>query len=232
VNPTNPCGGGGGGGRGGGGGFGGGGGSQGPLVLPGTYNVALVVDGKTVDTRPMRVVADPDSMLTDLQRRRYYDTVMDLHEIQRRGTEVANALNSMYLQMTDLGSKVPSSSAPDAVKQQFEALNKEFNTVREKFGVPPPPPQQGGFGGGGGGGRGGGAPQEPNNLLNRAGSVKGQILTFYDVPSDTLAKAYADVKATLPKAIQEANAFLARAATVSQALKKSDLTLTVPPTIK
>ena len=234
VSPMNPCGGGGGGGRGGGGGAGGGG-SQGPLVLPGTYNVALVVDGKTVDTKPMRVVADPDSMLTDLQRRRYYDTVMDLHEMQRRGTEIANGLNSMYLQMTDLASKVPTSSASDNVKKEFEALNKEFNTVREKFGVPPPAPPQGGFGGGGGGGgggRGGGAPQEPNNLLNRAGTVKGQILTFYDVPSDTLAKAYADVKATLPKAIQEANAFLARAMTVSQALKKSDLNLTVPAPVK
>jgi hypothetical protein len=234
VSPMNPCGGGGGGGRGGGGFAGGGGGSQGPLVLPGTYNVALVVDGKAVDTKPMRVVADPDSMLTDLQRKRYYDAVMDLHEMQRRGTEVANALNSMYLQMTDLASKVPTSSAPDGVKKEFDTLNKEFNTVREKFGVPPPAPQQGGFGGGGGGGggRGGGAPQEPNNLLNRAATVKGQILSFYDVPSDTLAKAHLDVKATLPKAIQEANAFLARAMTVSQGLKKSDLTLTVPAPVK
>ena len=44
----NPCGGGGGFGGGGGGRGGGGGGPQGPYVLPGTYNVTLMVDGKVV----------------------------------------------------------------------------------------------------------------------------------------------------------------------------------------
>jgi hypothetical protein len=43
---------------------------------------------------------------------------------------------------------------------------------------------------------------------------------------------YNDVKADLPKAIADANAWLGRAATVSQALKKSDITLTVPPVVK
>jgi hypothetical protein len=30
---------------------------SGPFVLPGTYSVALVVDGKTVETKPLRVMA-------------------------------------------------------------------------------------------------------------------------------------------------------------------------------
>ena len=49
--------GGGGGGFGGGGFGGGGGGNPGPYVLPGVYNVSLVVDGKTLETRPLRVMA-------------------------------------------------------------------------------------------------------------------------------------------------------------------------------
>jgi hypothetical protein len=36
----------------------------------------------------------------------------------------------------------------------------------------------------------------------------------------------------MPKAITEANAVLTHAATVAQALKKYDITLTVPPTVK
>ena len=231
--PMNPCGGGG-----GGGGFGGGGGggaTQGPLVLPGTYTVSLLVDGKPVDSKPMRVIPDPESTLTDLQRRRYYDTAIDLHDMQRRGTETSVALNSLYTQMTDLGTKIPGmANVPDTVKAQFDAVNKEFNAVRVKFGVPPPPPPQGGGRGGGGGGGfggGGGAP-DPNNLLNRASTVKGQILSFYDTPSDTLTKAYADLKLTLPKAIADANALLTRAAALSAALKKHDITLTVPPPVK
>jgi hypothetical protein len=46
--PANPCGGG-----------GGGGGSAGPHVMPGTYSVALLVDGRVVDTKPMTIVMDP-----------------------------------------------------------------------------------------------------------------------------------------------------------------------------
>jgi hypothetical protein len=47
-----------------------------------------------------------------------------------------------------------------------------------------------------------------------------------------MLKQYADVKLALPKAIAEANAFLAKARTLSQTLKGSDITLTVPPTVK
>ena len=72
----------------------------------------------------------------------------------------------------------------------------------------------------------------PNDVLTRLGNVKTQILTFYDVPSDTLTKSYADLRVAMPKAIADANAFLARAMTVSQALKKSDVTLTVPAPVK
>jgi hypothetical protein len=187
----------------------------------------------------MRIVADPDSILTDVQRRRYYDTAMDLHEMQRRGTEMETALQSLLPQMTDLAAKVPAmSNVPDAVKAQFDTLNKEFTTIREKFGVEPPDPNQaaGGFGGrgggGGGGGRGGGPAPNPNDVFTRLGTVKTQILTFYDVPSDTLTKSYADLKVSMPKAIADANAFLARAMTVSQALKKHNVDLTVPAPVK
>jgi hypothetical protein len=36
----------------------------------------------------------------------------------------------------------------------------------------------------------------------------------------------------MPKAVADANVWLARAAAVSQALKKYDITLTVPPAVK
>ena len=42
-----------------------------------------------VDTKPMRVIADPAMQMTDVQAKRYYDVVVDLHEMQRRGSEMA-----------------------------------------------------------------------------------------------------------------------------------------------
>ena len=227
YDPFNPCGGGGGGGGRGGGG--GGGGAAGPLVLPGTYNVSLVVDGKVVDTKPIRVVADPANELTDVQRRRYYDITTELHDLQRRGTEVANALTPLHAQITEAAGKVGGLSDA-AVKAQFDALQKDFAAVGGKFGVPPP--QAGGGGGRGGGGRGGGQALDPANVLGQTGAVKSQILAFYDTPSEALMRAYTDVRTALPKAVVEANAFITRAMTVSQALKKHNIELTVPAPVK
>ena len=216
----NPCG-------GGGGGFGGGGGNQGPWVLPGAYNVSLIVDGQSVGTKPVSLLLDPANPLTDAQRRRYFDIAMDLHRLQTRGVAVASALNPLYTQMTDLADKLPGmTNVPDAVKTQFAAVQKEFDTVREKFGVPPA------IGGGGGRGGRGGAAANPENLLARAGTVKGRIMSFYDMPSDALIAQYTDVRVALPRAVTEANAFLAKATALSQALAKSGVTLTVPPAVR
>jgi hypothetical protein len=225
YDPFNPCGGGGGGGR---GGFGGGGGSAGPLVLPGTYNVALLVDGKAVDTKPMRVVADPASEMTDVQRRRYYDIAMELHDLQRRGVEVANALTPLHAQITQVADKV-GALQDAAARSQFEALQKDFAAVGGKFGVPPPQPPAGG--GGRGGGRGGGGGGD-SSLLGQTGSVKSQILAFYDTPSEALMRGYTDVRTALPKAIVEANAFITRAMGVSQVLRKHNIELNVPAPVK
>ena len=213
-----------------------GGGSAGPLVMPGTYNVSLMVDGKAVDTKPMRVVSDPAVQMTDLQRRRYFDTAMELHDLQRRGTEVAVGLNSIHEQMAELSTKLQgASNVPDAVKGQFATFQKEFDSVRAKFGVPFA--QDGGAGGrgggrGGGGFGGGGGGGNPSDVLGRAASIKSQILTFHDLPSDSLLRQHTEVRAELPKVIAEGNAVLTRAAALSAALAKHNITLKVPPPAK
>ena len=123
-------------------------------------------------------------------------------------------------------------NVPAAVKTQFDAANKEFDAVRVKFGVPPPAGGGGGRGGGGGG-FGGGAPAASSaDVVARVAAVKGLLLAFQDNPSDTVVRQYTDVKATLPKAILEGNAFLVKAMTLSQALKAHNLTLTVPAPVK
>lgn len=267
--PMNPCG-GGAGGFGGGGGRGGGGGTNaGPPVAPGTYNVALVVNGKTIETKPIKVVLDPEVQMNDLQKKQYFDMLMDLHDVQRQGTDMQPALNAIYIQMADVAAKVKASSnMPAAAKTQFEAFNKEFDTVRAKFGVPPAVGGGGGGRGGGGGGGGGaaagaaggrgGAPGaageaaagNPENtggfgqiaqggggarsadLVGRAGYIKGQVMTFWELPSETTMKQYNDLKLAFPKAALEAKAFLAKVPAMSQTLKKFDITLNPPAPAK
>ncbi len=149
----NPCG-GGAGGAGGGGGRGGGGGAA-PLVPGGTYNVALIVDGKSIETKTVKVVMDPAVQMSDVQQKRYFDVVMDLHDMQGRGEATAAAMQPFNTQMQDIAAKLADmKDVPATVKTQFEALNKDFDAARVKFGVGGPAGGGGGRGGRGGGGGG------------------------------------------------------------------------------
>jgi hypothetical protein len=221
----------------------------------------LVVDGKTIETKPIKVVGDPDVQLTEVQRKRYNDMLMDLHEMQRKGMQVQQALNSLFPQMAGVAAKVKeSTNVPAAVKVQFESFQKEFDAVRVKFGVPPQAGQGAGRGGGGGeaagrgaaaaargaqappggaaaafpqgfpGGFGGGG--RGQGLVNEAGYLKTQIMSFWEMPGDTLMKQYNDVRLALPKAMIEANAVLAKSMAVSDALKKYDITLNASAPVK
>jgi hypothetical protein len=218
-------------GRGGGGGFGAGPGlgGPGPYVLPGTYTVSLFSGGKPIDSKPLHVSFDPDVHFAAGEQEKYNAIVMDLHSFQRRGLAIATALNALYPQMTDAAKKLSDSSVPAKTKAQFDSLNKDFESLRKRFGVPFPVPAAGGRGGGGGRG---GPPPDPENALARTTTLKNQLMSVWETPSAAMVGQYNDAKTEIPKAIADANAWLGRAATVSQALKKYDITLTVPPVVK
>jgi hypothetical protein len=213
--------------------FGGGGGLGGPApyVMPGNYTVALTSGGKALDSKTLKVVFDPDVHFGAGEHERYTAMANDLHALQRRAVPVASALNALYPQMTSAAKAVAGKSdLPANVKSQFDALNKSFDDVRKKFGVPLPAPNAGGRGGGGGGGRGN-AP-DPENVLARTTALKTQLMGVWESPSAAMLRQYNGVKTELPKAIAEANAVFARASAVSQALQKAGITLTVPPAPK
>ena len=68
--------------------------------------------------------------------------------------------------------------------------------------------------------------------MSKIGTIKGQIMSFTDMPSTPLMTQYTDVRLALPKVITELNAFLAKATALSQALAKNGVTLTVPAPVK
>jgi photosystem II stability/assembly factor-like uncharacterized protein len=223
--PHNPCTEGAPGGRGGGGGFAGfaGGGNAGPHVVPGTYTVALVSQGRVLDSRPLKIVMDPEVQLSSAQRARYNEIVTGLHELQRRGTASAVALTSLYQQVAAVANRVKeSSSVPANVKQEFERLQSALDSVRVKFGVP-----LGGLAAAGrGGGRGGAG--DPRNVLARVAALKGQIMAIWEMPSDAVMRQVSAVQGELPRAIAEANAVLARARTVARGLTGHGIQINVP----
>jgi hypothetical protein len=210
---------------GGGGGRGGfGGGNPGPFVLSGTYNVALVVDGKTVDTKPLRVMSDPQVVLTDAERKKLYDMAMELHELQRRATEAGAGVGSLNTRLPEVVKEAQGKGdVPADLKSSIEALQKEVATLAPKLVA-----AGGGRGfGGGGGGRGG----APDNLAARLALAKNGLMGGM-WPTEAVMKAYADSKTDVPKAIAEANSLFVRAATLGSALTRHSLTLTAPTPVK
>jgi hypothetical protein len=186
-------------------------------VLPGTYTVALVVEGKTVDTKPLRVSADPEVLLTDAERKKLFDMAMEIHELQRRGTEIGNSLAPFNVRMAELTKEFEGrTDLPADVKAMFDAVNKELTALAPKFAAP--------AGGRGRGGRGGGAPESP---LQRAAVAKNAMMGGM-WPTEAALTAYTDAKAQVPRLFADATALLTRASALSSALAKHNITLAVP----
>jgi hypothetical protein len=212
----------------GGGGFFGGASTAGPFVMPGTYNVALVVDGKTVDTRPLRVMADPEVALSAVEARRMFDMAMELHDLQKRGTAAADALRPLVTRLTELAKEIGTrTDVPAEVKTAFEAYHKEVTALAPTLIMQP---GGGGFGGGGGqGGPGGAAAQL--NVLTRLGQAKNGLMATMPVTAST-TRAYSEAKTNVPKAIVDANALFAKGAALSGSLATYKLKLEAPSPVK
>jgi hypothetical protein len=199
----------------------------GPHVMPATYSVALMSGDRTLDTKRMKVIMDPAVKLADVDRRRYDAIVMELHDAQRAGMQAAAKLSAVYPQMTAAATKMKNASnAPAALKSQFDALTKQFDAVRVKFGVPAAPA---GRGGGGGGGRGG---ANPDDVLAQLSALKVGVGAMWESPTPATVRQAATAKLAVQNAVSEANAFLSKAAALSEPLKAQDITLTIPPANK
>jgi hypothetical protein len=213
------------GGGGGGGGFGGGGANTaGPFVIGGVYNVSLIVDGRTLETKPLRVNDDPEVVLTSVERKRMFDMAIEIHALQPTVIDAATAHGSLTRQIAELATTIGGrNDIPADVKASFEAFSKELAALAPKLALP-----QGGRGGGGGGGGRGGASE---NLTTKVGQAKNGLMAGMS-PGDQTVRAYTEVKAQTPKAIADLNAAIAKATTLSGTLAMYNLTLTVPQPVK
>ena len=69
-------------------------------MLPGEYRVTLVVAGKEVATKPLRVSGDTALPMSEAERKTWHDTSMSLHQLQRTANEAAEALTILSGQIT------------------------------------------------------------------------------------------------------------------------------------
>jgi hypothetical protein len=179
---------------GGGGGFGGGG-NNGPYVLPGTYKATLNVNGRDAQTIDVVVKGDPQITITETDRRMWYDTARDLHQLQAKANEVAEMVQIAYAQVQLLQQQTKDANLSASVKAQLESVVKEFDAVRRRLGLG----QQGGGGGG-----------NNENVRGRIGQIKGQIMGSTAAPTNTQMMQVRELRAAMPGLIDQANAVVAK----------------------
>jgi hypothetical protein len=176
-------------GGGGGGGFGGAG-NNGPFVVPGVYRATLRVDGKDVQTVNVTVKGDPDITITDADRRTWFDAAKGLHDLQAQANAAAEVVQNASAQLTLLQQQTRGATVPDGPKKSMDTLSTELERLRRRLGL------------GGGGGFGANA----ENVRGRIGQLKGQIMGSTSVPTTTQMAQVRDVRAALPKVVEDANA--------------------------
>jgi photosystem II stability/assembly factor-like uncharacterized protein len=180
---------------GGGGGFGGGG-NNGPYVLPGTYRATLNVNGRDAQTIDLVVKGDPEITITDTDRRTWFETSRDLHQMQAKANEVAEMVQNAFAQVQLLQQQARNANLQPDAKQELDNVVKEFDAVRRRLGLGQQP-------GGGGGGN-------TENLRGRIGQVKGQVMASTAMPTNTQMMQIREMRAALPGLIDQANAVVAK----------------------
>jgi hypothetical protein len=215
--------------------------------------VSLVVDGKTVDTKPIKVVADPDVALTAIERKKLYDMAMEMHALQAVANDFSSALTPLNTRMGEIGKELASrNDIPADVKAAVDGFTKELAAVVPKFAAGAG--GRGGFGGqpspaatAGQAGAAAAVPASPAATAGQAGgaaqapppvSVAARITQAKNGmmggmwPTSMTTKAYDEAKALAPKAMAEANAVITRAAALSATLARHKVTLAAPAPVK
>ncbi|WP_052574560.1 WD40/YVTN/BNR-like repeat-containing protein [Gemmatimonas aurantiaca] len=192
----------------------------GPMVKPGRYTVALLVDGKEVDSKPLTLVMDPQVQLTADQRTAYDAAAMELHGAQQNAMPTVATLTALMGEVNRAATKLDSlPTAPDSVKTQFTAFRRDFDALRAKFGVGAPA-----AGGPGGGGAAAAAANEIN-VLGRVATTKTNVLAVWEVPSEALRGQSRAAREALQVAIREAEGFTARAQRMSAVLASAGVAM-------
>jgi hypothetical protein len=202
-------------------------GGSGPFVLPGTYRVALTVDGRDAGTKSVTVNGDPLSVITDADRKLWHDLSLAVHQLEGVAGMAAGRIAALSASGRTIQALVnQAQTPPPAVRTSVDALNRELAGLRRQFSVSVPgEAAPSGRGGGGGGGRGGVAP-----VPNQLGGVKGQLLQSTSRPTEIALRTAREARQDLVTAIDAINRIITTTLpAVYQALGQPQLAPSVMP---
>ena len=185
---------------GGGGGFFGGGASRGPLVLPGEYKAALVVNGREAATRTFSVRGEPDIQISDADRKTRFDALKEFQVLGNQVQHAQAALRRADRQLSEVKAAIKDTAGVAApIRAALDSANKALDPLKKKFGV----------------GVDFGAANFDfeafrKNLGFRVGNAAGGVEGSTSLPTEDQRRQLGELRTEVPAAIAEVNAFLGR----------------------
>ena len=86
-------------------------------MLPGTYRATLTVNGRDAQTIDLAVKGDPEITITDADRRKWFDTALELHQLQGKANDVAEMVQNAYAQVQMLQQQTRNANLSPNAKQ-------------------------------------------------------------------------------------------------------------------
>ena len=184
----------------GGGGFFGGGGNRGPLVLPGPYRVALMVNGKEAASRSLTVLGEPDIHISDEDRKARFEALKQFQVLGNQVQHAQAALRRTDGQLGQIKAAIKDTASVAApLRAALDSVMKSLDPLKKKFGV----------------GFDFGAANFDfeafrKNLGFRVGNTGGGIEGSTSLPTEVQRRQLEELRTEVPAAVAEVNAFLAR----------------------
>lgn len=205
-----------------GGGFGFGGNRNGPLVLPGEYKATVFANGKAIGSTTLGIRKDPESQITDADRKASFELQKELHALNGRLTEAVTATRQTNTQLAqikrDLGD---STKIPAAVRASLDSMTKLLAPIKKKFFIA----------------------DEGEELTFSAevlrevvtfklGNAAGNLSGFLAGPSAQDLRTVEELRKEVPAVVDETNAMLARMRAFTKQLADAGLWPVVPASVK
>jgi photosystem II stability/assembly factor-like uncharacterized protein len=176
-------------------------GTPGPLVLPGEYQVSLLVNGKPAGagTR-VTVLGEPDLQIADADRRARYDALKEIQSLRNQVQQAGVALRKTSDQLGQVKAAIKDTAAvPAGIRAALDSTNAELDSLKKKIGV-------------------GADFSSPDfdfnefrkNLGFRFGDVGGNIDASTTPPTEDQLRQLGELRQEVPGVIARVNAFLAR----------------------
>ena len=184
--------------------FGGGGpnrGTQGPWVLPGAFNATLVVNGRDVASRAFTVAGDREITITDADRQRRFDVLKEGQRLDASLSQAVSAMRTARTQLTQIKAVLADSTAvPADLRATYDSLVKQVEPFRKRFFLTQEGDEDSLFEG----------LDQRTVLPFKLGGLLGGVGGATAPMSATELAQWTEVRAEVPVAIDDVNAFLSR----------------------